>query len=81
MYPIKQMLKYKLPTNEFLVNVTAPVTIFHGTNDNVILYENALQLKEVIKPSDEFITIEGGTHNDLLKHKEMTAKLDSILAL
>lgn len=81
MYPVEQMLKYKLPTNEYLLNVTAPVTIFHGTNDNVILYENASRLKEVIKPSDEFITIEGGTHNDLLKHKKMTARLDSILHL
>lgn len=81
MYPVGFILKYKFSTNEYLANVTAPVTIFHGTSDKVILYSNASRLKDVLKHSDEFITIEGGTHNDLLQHKEMTAKLDSVLAL
>jgi len=30
MYPVKQMLHYHLPTNEYLQAVTAPVTIFNG---------------------------------------------------
>lgn len=81
MYPVDRMVKYKFPTNEYLVKVTAPVSIFHGTNDKVIAYKNAVRLKEVLKNGDEFITIDGGQHNNLLKRKEMTAKLDSILSL
>ena len=80
MYPVDRMLKYKLPTNEYLADVTAPVSVFHGTGDRVISYSNAAHLKEVLKPGDEFITIAGGNHNNLMKYKLMTSKLDSILS-
>ncbi|MFX7776395.1 hypothetical protein ABTJ98_20395, partial [Acinetobacter baumannii] len=30
MYPLQQLLHYKLPTYAYLPKVTAPVTIFHG---------------------------------------------------
>jgi pimeloyl-ACP methyl ester carboxylesterase len=81
MYPVNRMIKYKFPTNEYLKKVTAPVTIFHGTDDGVIPYKNAVRLKEVLKAGDEFVTINNGSHNDLKKYKEMTVKLDSVLSL
>jgi uncharacterized protein len=81
MYPVDRMIKYKLPTNEYLTKVTAPVTIFHGTNDGVIPYDNAAKLKQVLKSGDEFVTINGGSHNDLNNHKEMVAELNRILSL
>jgi pimeloyl-ACP methyl ester carboxylesterase len=59
--------------------VTAPVTIFHGTEDGVIPYRNAVKLKSVLKPSDEFITIENGSHRDLNTFIEMKQKMDSLL--
>jgi hypothetical protein len=59
--------------------VEAPVTIFHGTDDGIIPYSNASRLKEVLKSSDEFITINGGSHNDLFTFKQTTDKLDSLL--
>jgi pimeloyl-ACP methyl ester carboxylesterase len=65
MYPVDLLSHYKLPTNEYLQKVTAPVTIFHGTSDGVIPYRNSVRLKNVLKPGDEFITIDGGSHNDL----------------
>jgi alpha-beta hydrolase superfamily lysophospholipase len=80
MYPVDRMLNFKLPTHEYLTNVTAPVTVFHGTGDRVVAYSNAERLKEVLKTGDEFITINGGNHNNLMKYKEMTSKLDSILS-
>lgn len=81
MYPVERMIKYKFPTNEYLKKVTAPVTIFHGTDDGVIPYKNAVRLKEDLKEGDEFITISNGSHNDLKNYKEMTEKLDSVLSL
>ncbi len=81
MYPVERMMKYKFPNNEYLKKVTAPVTIFHGTDDGVIPYKNAVRLKEALKAGDEFITINNGAHNNLKKYKEMTAKHDSILSL
>jgi len=79
-YPVQWMLHYKLPTHEYLQYVKAPVTIFQGTKDVLVTYNNAKKLQPVLKPGDEFVTVEGGRHNDLYKFKEVTGKLDSLLS-
>lgn len=79
MYPVESMMRYRLPTFEYLDKVTAPVTIFHGTDDGVIPYDNAVQLKNKLKPGDEFVTINGGSHNDLANFALMKRKLDQLL--
>jgi uncharacterized protein len=79
MYPVNQMIKFKIPTNENLQKVTAPVTIFHGTADATIPYGNTEDLQPLLKPADEVITIEGGGHNDLNDFPVMKDKLDSLL--
>ena len=78
-YPVGMMLDYKLPTNEFLPKVTAPITIFHGTNDNTVPYESGKKLEEFFKKGDEFITIKDGQHNNLNDYPLFHAKLDSVL--
>lgn len=80
MYPVRWMLHYDLPTYQYLKNVSAPVTIFQGTKDRLVTYNNAKRLKPSLKPMDEFMTIKGGRHNDLYKFKEVTDKLDSLLS-
>lgn len=79
MYPVDMLMHLKLPLHEYLTKVTAPVTIFHGTSDGVIPYFNAKRLKENLKPTDEFITIEGGSHNNLNTFPLVQKKLDSLL--
>ncbi|SIO52010.1 alpha/beta hydrolase [Chitinophaga niabensis] len=78
-YPVGMMLDYKLPTNEFLPKVTAPITIFHGTNDNTVPYGSGKKLEEFFKKGDEFVTIKGGRHNNLNDYPLFHAKLDSVL--
>jgi len=78
-YPTQRMIQYKIPTYEYLQNVNCPVTIFHGTNDWVIPYRHASKLKSVLKPTDEFITIEDGTHHNLATFDLYKRKLDSLL--
>jgi uncharacterized protein len=78
-YPVDWMIHYKMPTYRYLQNVAEPITIFHGTDDDVIRYKNAEKLKKFLKPGDEFITIKDGEHNDLFKFKETVEKLDSLL--
>jgi len=80
-YPTQRMITYKIPTNEYLQNVNYPITIFHGTNDWVIPYRRASKLKNVLKSTDEFITIEGGTHHNLATFNVYKRKLDSLLNL
>jgi len=79
MYPISNMMQYKFPTNQHLAKVTARIIIFHGTNDKVIPYKNAVQLKADLKKGDEFITLAGGNHLNLNTFPIMQHKLDTLL--
>ncbi len=78
-YPNSLMSKYKLPTGEFVADVLYPITIFHGTNDNVIPYRCAAQLKPVLKNTDKFITIEAASHNNLNSTNIYSNAIDSLL--
>lgn len=79
MYPVDWLFKYRFPEAEFLQKVEVPVTMIHGTDDGIIPYSNARKLKKVMKPGDEFITIDGGSHNDLYNFPLTVKKLDSLL--
>src|SRR5207237_8569202 len=74
-YPTSIMSKFKLRINEYLKDVSAPVSIFHGTDDEVIPYPVTARLKKFLKPTDEFITIERGKHNNLNGSKLLHQKL------
>lgn len=78
-YPVDRMIHYKIPTYRYLRLVQAPVTIFQGTDDRLVTYSNAKKLIPLLKPGDEFVTIEGGSHNDLFHFKQTIQKLDSLL--
>jgi pimeloyl-ACP methyl ester carboxylesterase len=78
-YPTQKMIHFKIPTWQYLQNVTAPVTIFHGTDDGTIRYRNAKRLQPFLKPGDQFVTIEDGSHNDLNTFRLYQEKVDSLL--
>lgn len=78
-YPVELTAKYKIPTHEYFKKIDEPITIFQGTNDWVVPYSNAIKLKMVMKPTDEFITIKDGTHNNLNDFPLYHQKLDSLL--
>ena len=80
-YPTEAMSNYKIPTHEFLKDVIFPVIIFHGTDDGVIPYRSAIRLRKILKPTDEFVTIEKGTHQNLNDFPLFRHKLDSLLEL
>ncbi len=80
-YPVRWMLHYQLPTYLYLPNVSAPITIFHGTSDWTVRYKNSKRLLPYLKPGDELITVKGASHNDLYKFPLTQTKLDSLLRL
>ncbi|MFM6926440.1 MAG: alpha/beta hydrolase [Ferruginibacter sp.] len=80
-YPTGKMSTFKIPSNEFLADVKYPITIFHGNDDGVIPYRNASRLKAVLKPTDEFVTVDKGTHHNLNDFPLFQRKLDSLLNL
>ncbi|GHC52003.1 alpha/beta hydrolase [Ulvibacter litoralis] len=64
--PLKYLLKYHFPSNEFMEAVSCPVTIFHGTSDSVVPFESGKKLSELIPEKRRtFITIPEGEHNNL----------------
>lgn len=78
-YPANAMSDYKIPTYEFLQDVKAPVIIFQGTKDWVTPYRSAAKLKKVLKSTDKFISIPGGSHNNLGQFELYNHLLDSCL--
>jgi alpha-beta hydrolase superfamily lysophospholipase len=77
-YPTGLMVKYSFPIYKFLPAVNAPVTILHGTADEVIPYSQAKQLKKE-NPAINMVTILKGRHNDLGQHMIFKKTLDSLL--
>ena len=78
-YPVGLMVKYRFPTSRYLRRVRVPVTIFHGTRDEIIPFKHA-KLIQRLKPGVELIAIEDGRHNDLSDHDLFRKKLDSLLS-
>lgn len=73
-------LKYCFPNYEYIQKIDCPITIFHGTNDPIIPFEEAIKLKPLLKPGDKFIIIDKGGHKNLrdyqLYHKELARTLE-----
>jgi len=78
-YPVNLMIKYSFPIHTYLKNIKCPITIFHGTGDEVISYKHSLRLKNDNKKI-ELISIQNGKHNDLSRYDLFQKKLDSLLA-
>jgi len=66
---------FLFPNHEFLCSTALPVLIFHGTRDRVVPYASAANLKACLKPGDEFVTVEGGSHNNLPEFEKYRTRL------
>ena len=54
--------RYKIATNKYLEKVTAPIYIFHGTDDRLIPYENAVKLQAYINNRVKLIPLPNTGH-------------------
>jgi pimeloyl-ACP methyl ester carboxylesterase len=59
-----RILKYRFATVDYLKQVRCPATIFHGTADELIPYQNAERLKAAV-PNVDLWLVEDCLHNDL----------------
>ena len=80
MYPVSWLTKYHFPTYTYFKKIEAPVTLFHGTDDEVIPYQQAMRLAKE-NPGVELITIEDGRHNNLNESPVFQEHLNSLLQL
>jgi pimeloyl-ACP methyl ester carboxylesterase len=77
-YPAEHLTKYMFPTNENLKKTRAEVTLIHGTEDEIIPFQQAQRLKKE-NPSAELLAINGGKHNNLSGFPDFQNKIDSLL--
>lgn len=78
--PVKSLLHYKFPTYQFINKVNCPITIYHGTDDSVIKYEQGERLYESIeKDTKTLISIPSGGHNNLVSFKEYFDSIEDVL--
>jgi len=73
------LLRYPLPTYEYVQQVSAPVVLFHGDCDELIPYESSVRLKALLKPGDQLIAIREGGHNGLLAQPQYQQAIQKIL--
>ncbi len=78
--PVNLLMKMNFTTGEYFKNISEPITIFHGLQDEVIPFSNAMQLIPGMKKGDRFVSIPGGKHNNLASKKMYLAMLDSLLS-
>jgi uncharacterized protein len=73
------LIWYKFKTNEFLPLVKCPLIIFHGDRDEVIYTGSSYKLKELFKPGDSLIILEGQKHNGINENVKYREELKEIL--
>ena len=79
-FPSRFLLRFPLKSNEYIAQVTCPVYVFHGTNDEVVPYAQSERLFRLVTSSQrEFYTIEGGGHNNLIMFEEFRKRITTVL--
>ena len=79
--PVKWLLKYEFKSFEYVQNIDCPVTVFHGTRDEIVPLESGRRLYDTI-PGDkkEMVVVEGGRHNNLSAFESYQIGLRNVLA-
>jgi len=75
--PLKFILKYKIPTIQYLRSINCPAYVVHGDRDFIISYKQGVMLAN--ETDAELVTIEGGRHNNLPQIARFQEELYRIL--
>ncbi len=78
--PIEWLSRYRFPSNEYVKLIKCPIFIFHGTDDSVIPFQQAVRLYNAITgKSKKLFRIEGGGHNYLQDFDTFKKGMDEVL--
>lgn len=72
------LLKYRLNTERHLENVHCPITILHGTEDQVVKYKHAQSLKSKFGDKINLITRKGAGHRRIIFDSAISEVLKGI---
>jgi pimeloyl-ACP methyl ester carboxylesterase len=78
-YPVSRLINYHFPTNEYLSKVRVPISILHGTEDEVVPYQQSVRLKKE-HPHLVLYSIPKGKHNNLSEYPAFNKALHEVLA-
>ncbi len=73
------MKKFSLETNLYLPKVKAPIYIFHGTEDQLIPFENSVRLKKLLKSNIHFFPLKNQGHIGVNENEDYQNELKTIL--
>lgn len=76
--PVKLILRYPIQSDRFIKKVKCPIDMIHGTEDELIPYEQAVKLSKINKNA-KLHTIVGGKHMDLNQFSDYLPILHSII--
>lgn len=77
-YPAGWLSRYDFPNNKYMAKMVPRVTIFHGTDDDVIPYSQARRLA-ALSSKARLITIEDGGHNNLAEFGKFREEMSRLL--
>lgn len=72
--------EYQFRSDRCIVEVTVPITIFHGTEDEVVPYKEGKKFEQLLGRRARFVTIEGGKHKNLSEYPLYHEVLEEVLA-
>lgn len=77
LYPYERLINYEFATNERITRVRCPMHLFHGTDDEVVPYNQSLKLAQLLRrdPAELITTVPDGKHKNLADHAEYQRNL------
>jgi uncharacterized protein len=80
-FPYRWISEFKMPSYQWIQQVRCPIHLFHGTDDEIVPYNQSLKLAKTLdkNPDEIMTTLKGGHHRGLAKFAEYQKKLDELL--
>lgn len=73
------LVKYPLRNDQRLADVKVPVTLFHGTRDELIPFEHSIFLQKLLPLSAQLVSLDGDGHRRAIFSSVLRQKLQQII--
>lgn len=73
------LLKYQFDTHKYLEGCRCPVSVVHGTADEVIYFGSSTKLQRHFKDGDTMLELKGWGHGNITRNRAYQALLDRVL--
>lgn len=78
--PISLLARYRFENDKRIQLVKSPIHIFHGTNDELIPYKQAVRLSQLSEQENILTTIEDSGHNNITEFPAYKDKMLDLLS-